>query len=162
MLNLLSKSAVNPNDEFNQTELDHSLSTIGSFKYIIGWSEASPTVTPDGSDKLAKDTKFGATFPFKAKVIGAYLTLDTAVTYGNAANDYTLNLLNGSTTLLATALSLGSLSAGAKKWVPADQNQSFLIGETVKLRMNQLDGSGASPTDISAAKLFVEVVYERE
>ena len=160
-LQLKAKSGVNPQPEFNQEELDNALNVINNFKYIIGWNEASPTITPDGSDHADKDTKFGITFPFNAKIIGVYLTLDTSVTKGNAANDYTLNLLNASTELLAADQSLGTVAAGTKTWIPADQNQTMLSGTTLKLRINQLDGSGASPTDISSAKIFAEVVYER-
>ena len=160
-LGIRSNSATNPNDELSPLELKNAIEKIADFKYIVSWNEASPTVSPDGSDHLARDTKFGVTFPFKAEIVGVYLTLDTAVTYGNAANDYTINLLNGSTLLLSAAQSLGTVAAGTKTYVPANQNVNFEIGDTVKLRLNQLDGASAAPTDLSSAKVFVEVVYKR-
>ena len=161
MVTLTALSEANPTPEFNLEELENSLETVANFKYIATWNEASPTVTPDGTDKLAKDTKFGITFPFKAAIVGFYLTFDTSITRGNAANDYTANILNSSTLLLATAQSVGTLAAGTKIWIPADQNKEVTVGDTIKLRLNQLDGASAAPTDISAAKLLIEVVYTR-
>lgn len=163
-LNITSLSRKNPNKELNLIELEEAISVFKAVRYAASFSVASPTVTPDNSDKEEVFTKFSAIMPQKAKIIGAYVTCDTTTSGADATSGYGLNLrnVNDSADLLASNQLFGNVTAGVPVWVPADQNQIAVAGDRIALGITQLDDNDPNPTDLSSANFNVEVVYELE